>query len=62
MSEIAIALLIAKTILINTKNLIKAVEKAKSDDGKVTVEELPEIMMDTAIKSLDDLGVGNLGE
>jgi len=62
MSEIAIALLIAKAILINTKNLIKAVEKAKSDDGKVTVDELSTVLIDTAIKSLDDLGIGNLGE
>jgi len=61
MEPIFLSLLVAKVILINTKNLLAAIEKAKSDDGKVTVDELPAIMMDTAIQSLDDLGVGKFG-
>ncbi len=60
MDPLVLSLLIAKVILINTKNLLKAVEKAKANDGKITSDELPEIIFETAIKSLDDLGVGNL--
>jgi len=60
MDPLVLSLLIAKVILINTKNLIKAVDKAKSNDGKITSDELPEVIFETAIKSLDDLGVGNV--
>lgn len=60
MDPILLSLLVAKVILINTKNLIKAVDKAKSDDGKITADEIPAILMDTAIQSLDDLGVKDL--
>jgi len=61
MDPILLSLFVAKIILINTKNLIKAIDKAKSDDGKVTADEIPGILVDTAIKSLDDLRV-NLRE
>jgi len=57
MTEIEIALFAAKIILINARNLLKEIDKAKSDDGKVTVDELSTVLMDTAIKSLDDLGL-----
>lgn len=60
MDPLVLSLLIAKIILINTKNLLKAVDEAKSNDGKITSDELPEVIFETAIKSLDDLGVGNL--
>jgi len=60
MDPIMLSLFIAKIILINTKNLIAAIYQAKSDDGKVSSDEILEIAMNTAIKSLDDLGVGNL--
>jgi len=60
MDPLVLSLLIAKIILINTKNLIAACSKAKSDDGKITLDELPGIIADTAIQSLDDLGGGNL--
>ncbi len=60
MDPLILSLLIAKIILINTKNLLKAVDKAKSNDGKITIDELPEVIFETAIKSLDDFGVGNL--
>ena len=60
MEPILLSLLIAKVILINTKNLIKEIDKAKSDDGKITVDEIPTILMETGIKTLDDLGVGDL--
>ncbi len=60
MDPLVLSLLIAKVILINTKNLFGAVEKAKSNDGKITADELPEIIFETALKSLDDVGVGNL--
>ncbi|MDD5062775.1 MAG: hypothetical protein PHN44_10900 [Candidatus Marinimicrobia bacterium] len=60
MDPLTLSLLIARIILINTKNLLQAVEQAKKNDSKVTSEELPEIIFDTAIKSLDDLGAGDL--
>jgi len=60
MDPLILSLLIAKIILINTKNLFEAVEKAKANDGKVTADELLAIIFETAIKSLDDMGVGNL--
>ncbi len=60
MDPVILSLLIAKVILINTRNLFAAVEKAKANDGKVTTDELPEIVLGAAIKSLDDLGVGDL--
>ncbi len=60
MDPVILSLLIAKVILINTKNLFAAVEKAKANDGKITADELPDIIFETAIKSLDDMGVGNL--
>ncbi len=60
MDPLILSLLIAKILLINTKNLMQAVDKAKSNDGKITSDELPEIIFSTALKSLDDLGVGNL--
>lgn len=60
MDPLILSLLIAKILLINTRNLINAVEKAKANDGKITSDELPTIIFETAIKSLDDLGVGNL--
>lgn len=59
MDQIALALLAAKIILINTKNLLAAIEQAKVNDGKVTADELPDIVLDTAIKSLDQLGAGD---
>lgn len=60
MDSIILSLLIAKVILINTKNLIIAVDKAKQNDGKITSDELPEIIFETALKSLDDLGAGDM--
>lgn len=60
MDPLLLSLLIAKIILVNTRNLLKAAGEAKSNDGKITSAELPEIVFQTAIKSLDDLGVGNL--
>lgn len=62
MDPILLSLLITKILLINAKNLFKEIGEAKSDDGKVTVNELPEIIFDTMIKSLDDLGVGDLAK
>lgn len=52
-------MLIAKAVLVNTKNLLKEVDKAMSDDGKVSKNELPDIIFNTAIKSLDELGAGS---
>lgn len=60
MDPLVLSLFIARIILINTKNLIDACQKAKSDDGKITLDELPGIIADTAIQSLDDLGGGDL--
>jgi len=57
---LTLSLLIARILLINTKNLMQAVDKAKANDGKITSDEFPDIIFETAIKSLDDLGVGNL--
>jgi hypothetical protein len=59
-ATLALAATIARIVLINAKNLILATQKAKSDDGKVTLDELPKIILDTAIRSCDDLGAGNL--
>ncbi len=60
MDPLILSLLIAKIILINTKNLFEAIEKAKLNDGKVTTDELSGIIFETALKSLDDMGVGSL--
>jgi len=60
MDPLVLSLLVAKVILINTKNLLKAIDEAKANDGKITSDELPEVIFKTAIKSLDDLGVGDL--
>ncbi len=60
MDPIALSVLIAKIILINIKNLIEASNKAKSNDGKITSDELPKIIFESAIKSLDDLGLENM--
>ena len=60
MDPLTLSLLIARILLINTKNLMQAVDKAKANDGKITSDEFPDIIFETAIKSLDDLGVGNL--
>lgn len=60
MDPLVLSLLIARIVLINTKNLIAACSKAKSDDGKITMDELPGIIADTAIQSLDDLSAGDL--
>lgn len=61
MDSLALSLLIARIILVNTNNLVMAVEKAKQNDGKVSANELPEIIFETALKSLDDLGAGSIG-
>ena len=53
-------MLIAKAVLVNTKNLLKEVDKAMSVDGKVSKNELPDIIFNTAIKSLDELGAGTI--
>jgi len=60
MDPFIVALIITKVLLINTKNLMQAVEKVKANDGKITSDELPGIIFEMAIKSLDDLGEVNL--
>ena len=55
MDPLTLSLLIARILLINTKNLMQAVDKAKANDGKITSDEFPDIIFETAIKSL----VGN---
>ena len=56
MDPIFLSLLLAKVILINTRNLIKAVDKAKSNDGTITADEMPDIFFNTVIQTLTDLG------
>ncbi len=53
-------LLIAKILLVNTENLIKAVDKAKANDGKVTADEIPRIALDTMANSLNELLKGDV--
>jgi len=62
MDPLTLSLLAAKIILINTKNLLKAIDEAKANDGKITSDELPEVIFKTAIKSLDGLGAVGLSE
>lgn len=57
---LALAATIARVVLINARNLVLAVQEAKSDDGKVTLDELPEIIFDAAIRSCEDLGASDL--
>ena len=60
MDPLVLSLLLAKLILINAKNLMAAIDKAKANDSKVTSDELKGIVFDTAIRSLDDMGAGDL--
>ncbi len=53
-----LAIVIARALLLNTRNLLVEVRKAKSGDGKITVDELPEVAINTLLKTMDDLGVG----
>jgi hypothetical protein len=59
MDPLVLSLLITKAILINARNLMQAIDKAKAGDGKVTSDEIKDIVFDTAIKSLDDMGAGD---
>lgn len=60
MDPLMISLLIAKILIINIKNITESIEEAKMDDGKVTTNELSKIMFKSILKSLDDLGAGDL--
>ncbi len=53
-------LLIARILLVNTENLLKAVDKAKANDGKVTADEIPQIAFDTVANSLNELLRGDM--
>ncbi len=55
-----LTILVARVLLLNTRNLIVEIKKEKSADGKVTVEEIPEIVINVLIKTLDELGQGTI--
>lgn len=38
------------------KNAMGAIRIARADDGKITLDEVSDILVDTALKSLDALG------
>jgi len=58
-ATLALAATIARIVLINIKNLVLATQKAKYGDGKITLDELPTIVFDAAIRSCEDLGAGD---
>lgn len=62
MDPLVLSLFVAKVLLINARNLILAVNTARENDGVITRDELPEIVFNTAIKSLDDLGAGEVSK
>ena len=54
MNEALIALIAARILAIHAKNLIETIEAAKQD-GKITANEIPVIILDSTIKTLDTL-------
>ena len=48
--------LLVRICLKFSKNVMLAAQTAKSDDGKITIGELPCIIIDAALKSLSELG------
>ncbi len=55
-------LAILKTLVIFSRNLLAEFKTAKADDGKISVSEIPCIVLNTLLRSVDDLGVGVTGE
>ena len=53
-------LLLAKIVLILIKHAVEEAEKAKANNGKITPDDLPKILLDAGLRSLDDLGAGDL--
>jgi hypothetical protein len=55
MPESEIILMIIKILIINIKNFRSAIKKAKSDDGKISSDELDNIFLESIDATLDDL-------
>jgi len=60
MDQISLGLTIAKGLLLFIKHGVEEAEKAKTNDGRITPNELPKILLDAGLRSLDDLGAGDL--
>ncbi len=62
MDSLTLSLFLIRIILIFTRNIMKEVKKAKSDDNRISVDEMAEIIFEAANKSLDDFGFGEFAE
>ncbi len=49
---------VIRALLIHTSHLIAEVKKAKGDDGKVSLDELPGIAVNSILKTLDSMDLG----